>query len=233
MKKLLTILFVLIQLLSVGQDYPFEEKIYDMTLQQMDVIINNEESGFYYDDLINKFYEGDSIMSKKELILTYYGFAIMPGYKPYLWLGLENSIIQNNDNRNFEKAKQLADSLVGMVPVSTMANEELSYSMGRTGDTTGAVFYRNQYEQLLSVILNSGDGKSKETAYMVIGMKDISVITQVKKMQVTKQKRIKRKNHVYEELTVFYKYKKQKIYFDITLIETLGVKSIQKKKKKK
>ena len=42
---------------------------------------------------------------------------------------------------------------------------------------------------------------------------------------------IKSKNHVYEVLTVFYKYKKQKIYFDITLIETYGIKAIQKKKK--
>ena len=231
MKKLFFFTVFLISLSAVGQQYPFKEKIYNYTLQEIDILINNEDGGFYFDDILNKFFEGDSIMTKKELILTYYGFAIMPGYKPYIWLELENKIIQSNDDRKFKIAKELSDSLVGMIPVSTMANEELSYSCGRTGDSLAAIFYRNQYEQLLSVILNSGDGKSKETAYQVIGMKDISVITQVKKMQVTKQKRIKSKGHVYEVLTVFYKYEKQKIYFDITLIETYGLKAIQKKKK--
>lgn len=218
--------------LGINQDYPFEEKIYGYTLQQMDSIINNEDGEYYYDDLLNKFYEGDSIMTTKEMLLTYYGFALMPGYKPYILLHIENKIIQRNNDRRFKEAKTLADSLVGMVPVSTMANEELSYAMGRTQDSLGSRFYRNQYQQLLNVILNSGDGKSEKTAYQVIGMKDISVITQVKKMQVTKQKRITSNNHIFEVLTVFYKYEIQNIYFDITLIETLGVKSIQKKKKK-
>jgi len=232
MKKIITIIIFMIPSLGINQDYPFEEKIYGYTLQQMDSIINNEDGEYYYDDLLNKFYEGDSIMTTKEMLLTYYGFALMPGYKPYILLHIENKIIQRNNDRRFKEAKTLADSLVGMVPVSTMANEELSYAMGRTQDSLGSRFYRNQYQQLLNVILNSGDGKSEKTAYQVIGMKDISVITQVKKMQVTKQKRITSNNHIFEVLTVFYKYEIQNIYFDITLIETLGVKSIQKKKKK-
>ena len=231
MRKLLFLLLLGINLTAISQQYPFKEKIYNYTLQEIDILINNEDGGFYFDDILNKFYEGDSIMTKKELILTYYGFAIMPGYKPYLWLELENKIIQSNNDRKFKFAKTLSDSLVGMIPVSTMANEELSYSCGRTGDSIGAVFYKKQYQQLLGIILNSGDGKSKETAYKIIGMKDISVITQTKKMQVTKQKRVKSKDHVYEVLTVFYKYKKEKIYFDITLIQTYGLKAIQKKKK--
>jgi|TARA_B100000795_G_scaffold95302_1_gene69881 hypothetical protein len=232
MKKLILIIPFLIPYLAISQEYPFDEKIYGYTLQQMDILINNEDNGYYYDDLLNKFYEGDSVMTQKEMLLTYYGFALMPGYKPYIWLDLENKIIKSNNDRNFKAAKALADSLVGMIPVSTMANEELSYALGRTRDSIGSKFYRKQYQQLLNIIINSGDGKSKETAYKVIGMKDISVITQVKKMQVLKQKRTKSKNHVFEVLTVFYKYEQQKIYFDITLIETLGLKSIQKKKKK-
>jgi hypothetical protein len=231
MKKLIFLFSFLFNLPAFCQQYPFNEKIYNYTLQEMDILINNEDGGYYFDDILNKFYEGDSLMTQKELILTYYGFAIMPGYKPYISLELENKIIQKNNDRNFTAAKTLSDSLVGMIPVSTMANEELSYACGRTGDSLGAIFYKNQYEQLLSIILNSGDGKTKKTAYKVIGMKDISVITQIKKMQVTKQKRIKRNDHVYEVLTVFYQYKKQKIYFDITLIETYGLKAIQKKKK--
>lgn len=233
MKTQLIILSILFSLISKAQLYPFEEKIYDYSLQQMDVLISNEDGPYYYDDLINKFYEGDSAMTKSELVLTYYGFALMPNYKPYIWLGLENEIIKNNDERNFEKGKQLADSLVGICPVSVMANEELSYAMGRTQDSLGAAFYRKQYNLLLDVLLNSGDGKTKETAYKVIGMKDISVITQVKKMQVLKQKRIKKKDHTYEVVTAYYQHKEQKIYFDVTLIETLGVKAIQKKKKEK
>lgn len=231
MRKFLLIQLLCFNCIAICQEYPFEEKIYGYTLKQMDIVINNEGGGYYYDDLLNKFFEGIAPMTKKELMLTYYGFALMPGYKPYLWLELENKIIQSNNDRQFSSAKTLADSLVGMVPVSIIANEELSYSMGRTQDSLGAKFYRKQYEQLLDIVLNSGDGKTKESAYQVIGMKDIYVITQRKKMQVTKQKRIKSNNHIYEVLTVFYKYKKQKIYFDITLIETLGVKSIQKKKK--
>lgn len=233
MKKSILLVLITVCLNSFSQEYPFEEKIYGMTLQQMDILINNEGSGYYYDDLINKFYEGDGVMTKKEMILTYYGFAILPGYKPYLWLDLENSIIKSNNEFQYEKAKELADSLVGMIPVSTMANEELSFALGKTKDTLGAAFYRNQYDQLIEVISNSGDGKSKETAYMVIGMKDISVITQINRMQVTKQKRIKKNNHVYEVLTVYHKHEKKKVYFDITLIETYGLKAIQKEKKKK
>lgn len=232
MKKTTLLFLILYSCYSYGQDYPFKKKIYNYTLQEIDILINNENGKYYYDDLINKFYEGDSSMTEKELVLTYYGFALLNTYKPYLLLELENKIIKNNDDRNFQKGKELADSLVGMCPVSVMANEELSYSMGRTQDSLGALFYRRQYEQLLDIIMNSGDGLSTESAYIVIGMKDISVITQVRKMQVTKQKRIKKKGHTYEELTVFYKFKEQKFYFDITLIETLGIKDLKKKKKK-
>lgn len=234
MKNIFALLFFLISYSSIAQT--FGKKIYGMTLKEIELEIFRDDSKYFIDDLINNFYESDSTFTKKELIYLYYGFTLIPTYKPYVWLSMENEIIRRNHEMQYLKAKTLADSLVGLAPISIMATEELSFSMGRTGDSIGAAFYRDKYEQLLSVLLNSGDGLSKETAWICVTLKDIEVITSVRRMQVTDRQKVKKGDYWYEKVTAFHQYEQKTFWFDITLIETYGkadIKEEPKKKKKK
>lgn len=211
----------------------YDAKIYEFTLSQIEIETFNQEGKYYLDDLLDKFFNSDTILTREELVMMYYGFSLTPFYKPYLWMDVENRIVAKNDERQFQKAKELADSLTNMCPVSLMAHEELSYCSAKLKDTVGMYYHKKIYEQLLDVVLHSGDGLTLETSYKIIGFKDISVITQVKGMQVTERKKVKKGDKYYEKVTAFYKYEKQTIWFDITLIETLGRKDILDKKKKK
>lgn len=223
LKKHITYLFILLGFcLSAQKLKDYDRKIFGKTMQEIEILTSEPDSGFYLDDLILKLFRPDSSVSDKELAYGYYGYTLLPDYNPQKYIGLELQVMQLNDAFETKKAMKFADSLVTKYPTCLMGHVELSYAYNRLQDTVKAAVFRNVYERLVNMILKTGDGKSYETSYVITGIKDIEVITQIERMQLLNRKSKSKKKRTYEVVTVFKNYKKETIIFDTTLLTQLG-----------
>jgi len=218
MKKLSIIFILTISLNTYAQGYHFEKKIFGYSLDQITLLTNDVDSTFYIDDLITKIFYPDSTVTDLELAMGYYGFVLQPDYRPDKYIGLELEVMQLNDNQQFKTAAKFADSLVTNNPTGLMGLVEYSYALHRLQDSVMSVRYRKCYERLCDMIFKSGDGKSMETAYIITGLKDIEVLTQFKRMTITKRKTKSKKKQTFEVVSVFHSGKLKTLYFDTSLI---------------
>lgn len=220
MKKLLIVILSTYSLLSAAQGgYNFTKKIFGHTLDEITLITNDADSTFYIDDLILKIFRPDTSVSDFELAMGYYGFVLQPDYHPDKFIGLELKVMRLNDDHQWKLAKKFADSLVTNYPTCLMGHVELSYAYNSLQDTIRAAQHRLIYERLGNMIFKSGDGTSMETAYIVTGLKDIEVLTQLKRMKIKKRKTKTKKKQTFEIVRVYKDFKEMDVYFDTSLLE--------------
>lgn len=220
MKKLTLILLVLIATNSFSQGgFSFKKEIYGFTLDTIALMTNDGDSTLYIDDLILKMFRPDSSVSDFELAMGYYGFVLQPDYNPDKFIGLELNVMRLNDDKDWKQALKAADSLVTNYPTCLMGHVELAHAYNSLQDTIKAAQHRLIYERLGDMIFNTGDGKSMETAYIITGLKDIEVLTQLNRMKIKKRKTKKKGKHRYEVVTVFKGFKELDVYFDTSLME--------------
>jgi len=219
MKKTLISLLVLWSYIALSQSgYNFKKKIFGYTLDQITLMTDDGDSKLYIDDLLYKMFNPDTSVSDFELAMGYYGFVLQPDYKPDKYIGLELQVMALNNNHRWKKARRYADSLVTNYPTCLMGHVELSYAYNSLQDTLQAALYRRIYERLGNMILQTGDGLSLETAYLVTGYKAIEVLTQMMRMNIKKRKTKTKKKATFEIVTVFKNFKQTNIYFDTSLI---------------
>ena len=220
MKRIFIVILVVYTALAKAQGgYDFKKMIYGHTLDEITLITNDGESPLYIDDLILKMFRPDTSVSDYELAMGYYGFVLQPDYHPDKFIGLELQVMRLNDDHQWKQAMKFADSLVTNYPTCLMGHVELSYAYNSLQDTIRAAQHRLIYERLGEMIFKTGNGTSMDSAYIVTGLKDIEVLTQLKRMRIKKRKRKTKKKHTYEIVTVFKDFKEMEIYFDISLME--------------
>ena len=220
MKKISFILFLFIGTSSFAQGgFKFKKKIFGYTIDQILVMTNAADSSLYIDDLITKLFTPDSTLTDFEIAMGYYGYVMQPDYNPDKYIGLELQVMRLNDDKDWKMAKKAADSLITQYPTCLMGHVELAHAYNSLQDTGKAATHRLIYERLGDVIYQTGDGKSMETAYIITGLKDIEVLTQLQRMQIIKRKTKRKKDNYYEIVTVFKNFKEFDVYFDTSLIE--------------
>lgn len=218
-KSIVVILLIYSCFIQAQGGYNFKKKIFGYTLDEITLITNDADSTFYIDDMILKIFRPDTSVTDFELAMGYYGFVLQPNYHPDKFIGLELRVMRLNDNHEWKQAMKAADTLVNNYPTCLMGHVEISYAYNSLQDTAKAAQYRKIYERLGEMIFKTGDGKSMETAYIVTGLKDIEVLTQLKRMQIKKRKTKTKKKHTYEVVTVYKNFKQMDLYFDTSLIE--------------
>ncbi len=220
MKKASLILCILLSLSSYAQSgYKFKKTIYGYTLDQITLLTTQVDTTYYIEDMILKIWRPDSTVSDTAIAMGYYGYVLQPDYNPDRFLSLELKIMALNDNKEWKKALKYADSLISYYPTCLMGHVEISHAYNSLTDTIRAKQHRIIYERLGNMILKSGDGKSMETAYIITGLKDIEVLTQLQRMQIKKRVRKRKKKHTYEVVTVFKDFEQFDLYFDTSLIQ--------------
>ena len=225
LKHFFLFLFILFSEIGFAQALPSDEiKIYDVTVLEIKNITTNSGHKLYWGDLISRFISNPDSLNEYEMTLLVYGFPFSKGYSPMRYLGYETKMVTLNDDRKYSEAKKQGDTLLTKNPISIIGLEELAFTYSRLHDTLKATSYNNRYEKLLAVLENSGDGNSPETAFVVTGLKDIYVLTQIKHMLMLGSKEVEKKNINYTIVKVFHKGKKKKVWFNTTLIKENGIK---------
>jgi hypothetical protein len=220
MKNLFVILFLLSFVSSFAQrGYKFERKIFGYSLNEIDLLTSHVDSIYFIEKMIVKIWRPSPMVSDTALAMGYYGYVLQYDYHPDRFIGLELKIMRHNDNKEWKKALKLADSLLNNYPVCLMGHVEMCHAYNSLQDTIKAKQHKIIYERLGNMILKTGDGKSMETAYVVTGLKDVEVLTQIQRMRIIKRIIKRKQKQTFEIVTVFKNFEQFDLYFDTSLIQ--------------
>lgn len=218
--KYLAIIFLLLSIVIQAQEgYP-SYKLNRLNLYRIDTMMNGHYE-YDYSHLLEMFYEGDR-MSFDQVTVLYYGAALEVGYGPYKTMSMENEIHNLNNLNQYKEAIELGDTILKTRPTSLMTLLEQSFALRKERDTTNAKLKSTQLRTLKEIILQSGDGLSPKTAFIVTSRKDIDVINAHNRYFVIKAKDKIIDNVHYLEYLINHKGEKKKIYYNIDLVMRYG-----------
>ncbi len=134
--------------------------------------ISDSTADTYYPKLLKRFNDFDSTLTVAEYRLLYYGFVFQPGYSGYD--NHRKKEIQDELRANANSAaSRLCDSVMMKIPISLQGNYYKSVALTRLGKSGESVRkYVRRYRGLLDAILQTGNGKAKETAIHVVFVTD-------------------------------------------------------------
>lgn len=129
-----------------------------------------------YHSIERRFAEGDTTLALEDLQTLYYGSSFLPDYDPYR----EASIIEAADamsrrNQHYE-SMALLENFLKKNPASLRALLDKAYLSWVINDSLHTQMNYYRYFRLLQVPLQSGDGKSFETAFILRSEQDEELV---------------------------------------------------------
>jgi hypothetical protein len=110
----------------------------------------------------------------------------------------EKEIVQAINAHDYKKALRAAESVLENDYTNMDAHFGAFIASREQYDEKAAEFHRAVFSGLVKSILNSGDGKSKDTAYVVVSVHEEYVILRVLKLQMAGQSLVSDKGHSYD-----------------------------------
>jgi len=146
----------------------------------MDIIqslVSDSNSVFFYPKLLQKVKDHPNELTNLDVEYLYYGQVFRIGYTPRPFFDKDRDnleILMSNDRK--KKVIELGTKLLQKYPIdlSTLLYTSKCLKEKKRPDTT--YFFNKRYQLLLNSILNTGNGKSYETAFKVIYIWDEYVI---------------------------------------------------------
>lgn len=144
---------------------------------KIQIAIKDKSSALYYPKLMTRFLSGDSTFTESEREHLYYGFTFNDGYAPYTIHPFEDSLRQvlkkdNLGDADYRTMVRFADSVLTGNPFSMRTLNYQAFAYRKLQQRVD--WERNIYRirTVLDAIINSGDGKSEATAFVVIQVQD-------------------------------------------------------------
>jgi hypothetical protein len=159
---------------------------------------NKDEQQPRYETLLAKVKQGDLTIDFAAFRLAYTKTKDFSGYG-----GLDRRAAFEALNKNdFAKALQLAEKELEKNFVDINAHYIALIANRETGQAEKAERHRTLFLKLLESIEKSGNGKTPETAYVVISTAEEYVLLSYQGYQVTSQALIREKGHTYDKMSV-------------------------------
>jgi hypothetical protein len=148
------------------------QRILTVDLTEINVTIKNPESPFYYENLLKRFQNFDSTLTKQDFHYLYYGNFFQPTYFPYSNNESQKQFYQLLKSKEFNEALIHGKLANSQEPLNLKVLFGLYICYSKLGQPKIGDQYLFQYYGLLSAIFNSGDGKSISTAFVVLSVDD-------------------------------------------------------------
>jgi hypothetical protein len=189
---------------------------------------SQETSKPKYEALLERVKAGDTTASFKELRMAY---TESQGYAPYGGdsEGRKSMLAALND-KNYDKAVEHAGNILKQKYVDIIAHLVSSIAYNELKNLERAKYHRGIADGLIQSILKSGDGKSLETAYVVIATDEEYSLFNVLGMKVVSQALVHDKGHSYDKMDAIDRKTNQTttFYFNVDIpLDWLG-KSLKK-----
>jgi hypothetical protein len=165
MKKIfLNLLLIAFSFGVYSQSYP--------SYKEIEIMVTDSLSVYYYPELIKRFNSFDRDLTFEDYVLIYYGFGFQDNYNGYRTdpSSIYYSLYQNGE---YEEIIEICDSILQEVPVCISSNFYKSIAEKKLNpNCIECSEYQTRAVILESLLANSGDGKSIETAYKILFFDD-------------------------------------------------------------
>lgn len=192
--------------------------------KEIEKAINDNNSEFYYPELLRRFEAADITLTPEQAYYFYYGTATRPDYNPYKLNNYKeiNEALSGDEvtEENWQNAAQVIERELQSDPTNLRFYfyKQIAYSNlygHESQEYLDAVF---QVRTLLSAIMTSGDGRSKETAFHVISVTDEYGIMDILGVSLKMQSMIHDKSQSYDLMELKEnEYGLEFLYFNITV----------------
>lgn len=143
-------------------------------------------SPYYYTKILDRYKKNDTTLATKDYYYLYYGFTFTNNYDPNNDEAVNALVISEIEKLNSSKALKNALQLYEKDPVNLKLLLYISVCYSNLSDHKLKKIYTDKYAKIIKAIYNSGDGKSMETAYVVIRINDEYQLLQVLHLTVKK-----------------------------------------------
>lgn len=184
MRKLILSSILFLQLTAQNL---FAQKVSNVDFNDIKTKSQDNTSVYYYPILLQRFQVFDSTLTQVDINYVYYGNVYYENYNPYDETQDETTFKALYKEKKYEDAIEYGLRVFKYNPVNIRVLYNLIVCYDKIGDQVRAQQYANLYFTLLDVIYASGDGKSLNTAYVVINVKDEYEILGDMELQITKQ----------------------------------------------
>lgn len=221
MKKVILLLVFMGSLLAFGQINPPNYK-------KIKKAISNKKSELYYPVLMERYLQGDSTFTPNELECLYYGFVFQKNYQPYSTIDAElRDYLKSKPTLNDEECKlalEMAKKVLEKNPFRTSAINTVIYCYDQL-DSMELIHKYNQMLRMTAIaIINSGNGKSAETAFYVNEVSHEYLLTSLFDLLPKGQSLESKNKHVYDKLELHEnQYGLDVLYFNIDAFYRKGL----------
>lgn len=178
-------------------------------------LMTDVSSNLFYKSLLQTYKDDQKIVELMDLEYhcLYYGFTFRDAYQPYNF-GKETRLLQKKmGEQAYEAALAIAKPLFEKDPFNLNLLAKIATCYAAESQTDVAQIWHTRYGQILQTILASGDGLSRETAFVVNSGSDEKEILHFLQLEIVGQAL----EDYYEVFTVAQPNEKgiEKIYFCI------------------
>lgn len=212
MKKAFLIYALLLYTMSsFAQTFPFN----------MDEI-KKEANANNYNKLLKRYQKNDTTLTLSDYIILYYGQPFQSHYKPNVHHdsvdALNDYMNKNMETLDFKRVIGYTENILKDFPFNIDHIYVTGVAYEKTGDQKQAAQWFYKYDKLIRTILYSGDGRSEESAYVVMKIEDEYTIVNALELQSKGQALKSKDKKFYDVISVAENnYGIEKVYFNIDL----------------
>lgn len=167
-----------------------------------------------YDVLLEKVKQKDATVDFTELRMAFYE---SPHYSPYAPMMTYRPMNAALNQKNYEEALKIAESVLAKNFVEINAHITAQIAFQATGNAERAQFHKFMVDGLLNSIKSKADGKTVDTAFLVISVNEEYGLIRSLGLRPIKQALIQDKGHSFDAITVVDPQTNQEsvLYFNI------------------
>lgn len=168
-----------------------------------------------YDALLERVKKSDKTVDFKELRFAY---TETSKYSPYGGdRAKRKTMFDGLDAKQYDKALAAANEILDSNYLDLMAHFGAFVSNRELGNAEKAAYHRFVFDGLMDSIKNSGDGKTQETAFVVISTDEEYVLFNFLGLRVQSQALLKENGHSFDKMTALNPETRETVvyYFNI------------------
>ncbi len=163
------------------------QKISNVDFTTIKKLSEDSLSTLFYHSLVKRFAESDTTLNYIDSNVIYYASAFARTYNPYGSSDEEKIFFDFYKQQKYTEAIPHGEAALKENPVNLKLLFRMLVCHHQLGDKENAKKYARMYFPLLNVIYQSGDGRSIETAFVVISVADEYEILSDLQLSITKQ----------------------------------------------
>ncbi len=179
--------------------------------------VNFIQGEYYYPKLLLRFAEGDSTMGPLHYYLIYFGLPFQPHYSPYA--KANDELRKKFLERSYLDALNEGQKIIAENPANVTATYYTFMACKKSGYEAEAALFKSRYFIFMEAILSSGDGKSRETAFVLNSVDDeYQVLAYLDLRFKRNQLKMQEGGKFFDRFQVKpgKLYREKEVYFDIT-----------------